>query len=299
MKYRLFKEMKLKCTTVVLILGGMLTLGVNAALAQNNLPSSKQTADISSMVVCKMSQDKTVDVDIDLPASCTDIFNGQSVPTDSGGWVKIMEKPLKIPNSNSLFVNVSLVTGLYTQTATKTNTATLPTTVNSSTSTAMGGVYLRAVVEDAFGNKILASPLNLCSGDNVQAVYGCFSPTNGAADSDWGVILNARVQTLTQALSNCVVNVTVPTVGDVVGACTLTSTIDLILNTTSAHSFNFIFENLGRLNGSGIYTIKVYAAVGTDAKVTSGSGAAVGAAVFGLGSMTAEKVRLVNGFDFN
>ncbi len=109
--------------------------------------------------------------------------------------------------------------------------------------------------------------------------------------------LNSRIQTLSQSLSNCVVDVQV---GETVyqGSCRFTSIIDLILNTTSAHTFNFIFENLGANQGSGVYTIKILAAVASGAEVTEGSGAAVGAAVFGLGSMTAEKVRLVHGFEF-
>jgi hypothetical protein len=241
-----------------------------------------------------MTTAESDDNDITLPASCSDIFTGQAVSTNSGGWIEIMSKPLKIPSSNSLFVNVSLVTGLYTQTRTKTTTSTT-STVNTSTAEAMGGVYLRTVVVDAAGNEVLASPLNLCGATSGPAIYGCIDPT---ANNDWGVILNSRIQTLTQQLSQCVVNVTDLTGAILSGSCSFDSVIDLTLNTTSAHSFGFIFDNLGRLNGSGVYTIKVYAAVASDASVV-GSGAAVGAAVFGLGSMTAEKVRLVKEFDFN
>jgi hypothetical protein len=270
-----------------------LAMCANVAAAQS-LASSKATADVNNMVVCKMTTAESADNDITLPASCTDIFSGQSVQTNSGGWIEIMSKPLKIPTSNSLFLNVSLVTGLYTQTRTKTQTSTT-STVNTSTAEAMGGVYLRAVVVDSANNEVLASPLNLCDNTTGLAIYGCVDPTG---DDDWGVILNSRIQTLTQSLSQCLVNVTDLTGAVLTGQCSFTSVIDLTLNTTSAHSFNFIFENLGRLNGSGVYTIKVYAAVASDASIV-GSGAGVGAAVFGLGSMTAEKVRLVKEFDFN
>ena len=47
----------------------------------------------------------------------------------------------------------------------------------------------------------------------------------------------------------------------------------------------------------GTYTLKVYAAVGSGASIM-GSGSAVGAAAFGLGSVTAEVVRLVHDFEF-
>jgi hypothetical protein len=163
----------------------------------------------------------------------------------------------------------------------------------------MGGVYLRAVVVDKKGTATTAddvevavgSPLGLCA--SGAPPYGCIDPTG---DDDWGVILNSRIQTLTQSLSNCVVNVTVGEVAGT-GSCSFTSVIDLILNTTSAHSFNFVFENLGATSGSGTYHIQVKAAVASSATVV-GSGTAVGSAVFGLGSMTAEKVRLVHSFEF-
>ena len=62
--------------------------------------------------------------------------------------------------------------------------------------------------------------------------------------SDSGVVLDSRVQTLTQSLSDCVVNVTVSGLAGT-GTCDFTSTIQLILQTTSAHGYNFIFPNLG------------------------------------------------------
>lgn len=264
-----------------------------AACAQS-LPSSKATAQVNALVKCTMTAVETPDDDILLPASCVDIFSGQAVDAGTNGWIKIMEKPLKVSASQSIFVSPSLVTGLYTRTRTKTTTPTLPDTLNTSEAVAMGGVYLRAQVVDEADNVVaVGAPLSLCTGD--PAPYGCVKP---GADDDWGVILNSRVQTLSQSLSNCVVDVQV---GETVytGSCSFTSIIDLILNTTSAHTFNFIFENLGANQGSGIYKIQILAAVASGAEVTEGSsGAAVGAAVFGLGSMTAEKVRLVHGFEF-
>ena len=89
----------------------------------------------------------------------------------------------------------------------------------------MGGVYLRAVLVDAAGNQIVAAPLSSCSG----GVLGCYQNPYGG----WGVELDTRVQTLTQSLSDCTV-----LVAGVSGTCTFTSTIDLILKTTSAHTFN-------------------------------------------------------------
>ncbi len=181
---------------------------------------------------------------------------------------------MKLSNSQSLFVSPSLVTGLYTQTRTKTNDG------GTSTAQAIGAVYLRAVlIPDGGGDPIVAAPLNLCS----ASVFGC-----NAINNQWGVVLDSRIQTLSQSITDCTV-----LVSGVSGTCDFTSTIDLILQTASAHTFNFIFPSVGQ----GTCTIKIYAALGSGATVI-GSGSAVGAAAFGLGSMTAESVRLVHDFAF-
>ena len=123
-------------------------------------------------------------------------------------------------------------------------------------------------------------PVAVCNPD----ILGCHADANGT----FGVALDTRVQTLTQSISACVV-----TVGDTTGTCTFDLTTDLILKTTSAHTFNFIFPNVG----TGTYDVAVQAAVNADALV-GGTATAVGAAAYGLGSLTVESVRLVHDFSF-
>jgi len=119
---------------------------------------------------------------------------------------------------------------------------------NTSTATATGGVYLRAVLLDApNGNPLVYGyPAAACN----SAVLGC-----SGTGADSGVVLDSRVQTLTQSLSDCVVNVTVSGMAGT-GTCDFTSTIQLILQTTSAHSYNFIFPNVG----VGTYYLSIQAA---------------------------------------
>jgi hypothetical protein len=265
----------MKSTRLVFVLVGLMILTANAVLAQNGTPSSKATADINTLVKCQMTTAQ-VDDTATLPGKCVDLFTGNAVEVDANAFVTIMEKTVKLSNSQSLFVSPSLVTGLYTQTRTKTASG------STSTAQAMGGVYLRTVLVDSNGKEIVAAPLSYCN----TGILGCTPANNG----DWGVILDSRVQTLSQELSACVVNIDL--VGT--GACTFTSTIDLVLQTTSAHTFNFIFPNVGQ----GVYRLKVKAAVASGASIINGSGTAVGAAAFGLGSMTAESVRLVHDFSF-
>src|SRR5262249_41246408 len=148
------------------------------------------TADINTLVKCTMTTAQ-VDDTTTLPGSCVDLFSGNAVQIDPNGFVTIMQKTVKLSASQSLFVSPSLVTGLYTQTRTKTSTG------STSTAQAMGGVYLRAVLVDSNGNEVVAAPLSYCG----TGILGCTQASNG----DWGVLLDSRIQTLSQDLSNCVV----------------------------------------------------------------------------------------------
>jgi hypothetical protein len=218
--------------------------------------------------------------------TCGDIFSGAAKPVTADNYVEVMGSTVKVSNSQSLFASASLVTGLYTNTLVTTKPSKTSGGTNTSTATAMGGVYLRAVLLDApNGNPIIYGyPAAACN----TAVLGCSG--NGA---DSGVVLDSRVQTLTQSLSDCVVNVTVSGVAGT-GTCDFTSTIQLILQTTSAHGYNFIFPNVG----VGTYYLSIQAAANSGAVIPAGAGSAVGGAAYGLGSVTVESVRLVHGFSF-
>jgi len=234
--------------------------------------SSKATAAINTVVGCTFSGVSTIGDT--LPVTCKDIFTEAAVPVTADNFVTVMSSTIKTSNSQSLFVSPSIVTGLYTQTKTRTSPGT------ASTAVAEGGVYLRAIVTNkATGVVQIGYPVAACATD----ILGCQS-----VGGKFGVILNNRVQSLTQELSACVVDV-----AGTAGTCNFTSTIDLILKTTSAHSFNFIFPNVG----VGTYSVEVQAAVSSAASV-AGLGTAVGGAAYGLGSVTVESVRLVHDFQF-
>ena len=237
--------------------------------------SSKATAAISTAVGCTSSG--TTNIGDTLPVTCHDIFSGASVSVTPDNFVQIMTTTMKLSNSQSLFVTPSLVTGLYTSTKTKTSSG------GSSTATAEGAVFLRVVLRDPNTGAVvqIADPIVDCT----DQILGCVKDTNG----DYGVVLDSRVQTLSQTLSNCVVTVS----GTAGGSCNFDSTLQLVLQTTSAHSFSFIFPNVG----VGTYTISVESAVNTSATV-SGSGTSIAGAAYGLGSLTAESVRMVHDFSF-
>jgi hypothetical protein len=241
------------------------------AFAQGT-PSSKATAGINTAVYCNVSNWTSIG---DPVMTCHDVFGGTPVQPTADYFVPIMQTPVKVSNSQSLFVTPSLVTGLYTNTKVRTSTG------QTSSATASGGVYLRAVLYDPSGNVIVAEPIKSCN----DTILGCYSDGSGYK----GVVLNSRVQTLTQDLSTCVVNIG----GVAAGTCDFTLTTQLILQTTSAHSFGFIFPNVG----VGVYTLSIEASIDSSA-FGAGNATAVGGAAFGLGSVVAESVRLVHGFTF-
>src|ERR1051326_5373383 len=255
----------------VILIATSVSMLAAGAFAQGT-PSSKATAAINTAVGCTV----TTAVGSDIPAqSCHDIFTGAATPVTADNFATIMTATIKTSAAQSLFVSPSLVTGLYTDTKVKTSPG------QTSTAVAEGGVYLRAVVTNqATGNTQIGYPVAACNPD----ILGCHADLNG----NYGVTLDARLQQLSQTISACIV-----TVGDLTGTCTFDLTTDLILKTTSAHTFNFIFPNIG----VGTYTVSIQAAVNSNATL-SGSGAAVGAAAYGLGSLTVESVRLVHDFSF-
>jgi hypothetical protein len=222
--------------------------------------SSKATAQITTVTVCANSNSM---------AKCI-APNAQNIPT--GVWHNIMTTTIKTSNIADLFVNTSLVTGLYTSTQVKGNG-----TGSTSTASAMGGVQVRAVMDPQFDS----------SGNVVGGTYAY------PDDQGTGVTFDQRIQTLTANLGNiftdCFANG-----GNTGTGCTLTQEqITLALETTSAHSYNFILVNVG----TGTHTLLIQAQVNTNATGSNG-GVAISNAMFGLGSVTVESVRFVNSFSF-
>ena len=254
-------------------------LAATVAFAQSGTPSSKATAAYNTAVGCSVASTTNT-------WTCGDIFTGTQKFVTADNYVEVMGSTVKVSNSQSLFANASLVTGLYTNTLVTTKPSKTSGGTNTSTATATGGVYLRAALLDAPNGNVVTYgyPAAACN----SAVLGC-----SGSGPDSGVILDSRVQTLTQSLSDCVVNVTVSGLAGT-GTCDFTSTIQLILQTTSAHGYNFIFPNVG----VGTYYLSIEAAADSGAVINTGTGSAVGGAAYGLGSVTIESVRMVHSFSF-
>jgi hypothetical protein len=175
-------------------------------------------------------------------------------------WVNLTPPlTVKTSNSTSLFVDVSSVIGLYTSTQVKGNN-----TGATSSATAQAGVRVRVLLDGT----VYAFP--------------------DAAGS--GITFDNRVQTLTANLGNIFTSACAASPS----TCTLTpEQITLILDTSSAHAFNFVLLSVG----SGAHTVQIQVQSDTQSTAATG-GVAISNAAYGPASVTIDVVRLVHDFSF-
>jgi hypothetical protein len=211
-------------------------------------------------------------------------------PNNNGQWFTVMNASIKTSTNKTLFVSPSLVTGLYTNTLVKGGSSG-----TSQTATAVASVAVRVLL-DCSNCAMVGSP-------QTTAAYFAAAGYPDAAGS--GIVFDARIQQLTATLgsvitSTCLVDLT---------TCT-PEQIDLILSTTSAHSFNFILPTVG--SGQHVITVQArldagnvcYNNLGTVTTcdntnvVNTSLASSVSAALFGLGSVTVMPVQLAPGFSF-
>ena len=234
-----------------------LVLFTSCVLAASGTPSSKAAAQINTVTTCVNGNTAQGS------SPCTN--------TDgSGYWVDVMTTQIKTSNVADLFAGVSLVTGVYTSTSIKGNS-----TGATSTAVAEGTVRVRVLLDSVRAN---------CQ-DNC-------TPFTTLPDRNAGIVFDQRIQSLTANLGyiftqQCAGSPT---------TCTLTpEQITLVLDTTSAHTFNFVLPNVGTWT----HLLTVQAQISTDnTSIFSNSNGGVSAsnALFGLGSLTVDAVRLVNSF---
>lgn len=236
-----------------------------------------------------------------LPPPCTD-------GTNNGSWFTVMIASLKASTNKTFFVSPSLVVGLYTNTQVSGKTSGTPT---SQTATAVASVAVRVLL-DCAGCALPGQPQ---TGNVTWAMAGYPDAGSGRPNQGGsGIIFDARIQQLTATLGQAITS----------GCLTLTSTsttttlsntcpaevIDLILDTTSAQTFNFILPEVGagqhtvtiqaRLDAGDIcYSTKGYITnCSTNQVVNTSLASSISAALFGLGSVTVLPVQLAPGFSF-
>src|SRR5437867_5785384 len=178
--------------------------------------------------------------------------------TGTGGWQTLLSNTIKTANQKDLFIGASFEVGLYTQTLVSSKNMV------KDTSTADAKVQVRVLLD---GTRVV---------EPGDVVYGRRKQTLSA--------------TLEGAIGGCLSLVTNldGTVSIVVDPlCVLPETIELILETMDAASFNFVAVDVPQ----GVHTISVQARIDTDTSVQTGTASAEG--LVGKGSMTVESVRLI------
>jgi len=235
--------------TLAVVLVAM--LGATGVFAeQNPNASAKATAQIKGLTV--ISQSEAVQTDDDAVDDW--VYDLDTNPED---WHVILTQTIKTANNKDLFIDASLLSGLYTKTVVRSKGG------DKEASAAAGAVLLAVTVDYGTDDEVIAFP----------------GP----------IIYNARAQVLTATLQGIVdlvnedgvysLNITAP------------EEIGLFIATLSANSFNWIVDDLN----SGMHTVEVWAKCVTYAGTSKGSAEAV--AVIGLGSVTIEEVRMVKGED--
>ena len=204
---------------------------------------------------------------------------GAGVPdSDDTGWTQIFTQDIKTPNGKELFINVSLECGMTTDT------------------TVMSKKLARAVAEAEAVVEVRV------------LIDGVPVPVNGNDPADTDITFARRNQKLIAEFagdfSDCM---TVDETGKVIvdWTCADYETLQLILDTMSANSFNFIAPNLS----ADLHTVAIEAKLSYKADgnlvqeeiegelYDMAEGHAVARAYLGNGSVTIETVRMIKGED--
>ncbi len=192
------------------------------------------------------------------------------------GWIAVQSALIKTPNGKELAIDVSMQVGLVTFTQVKSKGG------NKDGAQAEAGVKVRVRIED------LDNDLNVIGGPRYA------SPGEGDVAAN-GVTFNWRSQTLTATFQGLIADC-IDEEGHIFldDECLEPEAVSLLLETLSAHAFNFVAAD----EGPGIkrVTIEARAEAGTNL-FGSMLGAAKGEAFVGLGSTLVETVRFIQGDD--
>ena len=177
---------------------------------------------------------------------------------DADGWTTVMSGQIHTATPKDLLIGVSLETSLLTDTLVKSSGGV------KDTSTAEAGIEVKVLV------------------DGQEAAPGV-------------VIFDKRKQQLSATLGGYYTNCTdanLDGITDVLTECSLAQEeIDLLLDTTAAHHFNFIQANLGQ----GTHAVVVKSKISNNTVFANGTASA--SALLGNGSLSVEEVQAVNSTD--
>ena len=245
-------------------------LGAGAVWASNGIRASKATAKVSELTLLEWKPDEPSGA---APGNLTG-----SSENYTGNWTTILTQNIKTPNQKDLIIDVSLETGLYTRTHVKSK-RNYEGDPDWDSSTAHAKVMVRVGVD---GNYTTVAP-------GAEQEAGVAFPRQ--------VTFNEREQTLSAKFMGIFTAECIyvdPDTGDVsiIYDCLEPEELELILNTMSANSFNFVVADLT----PGNHVITVEAKIIANGAAEEGKFEAM--AMVGQGSVTIELVRMVKGEDY-
>jgi len=174
---------------------------------------------------------------------------------DADGWTTVLSGQIHTATPKDLLIGVSLETSLLTDTLVKSSGGV------KDTSTAEAGIEVKVLV------------------DGQEAAPGV-------------VIFDKRKQQLSATLGGYYTNCTdtnLDGITDVLTECELAQEeIELLLDTTAAHHFNFIKADLGQ----GTHSVVVKSKISNNTVFANGTASA--SALLGKGSLSVEEVQAVN-----
>ncbi|MBI2852660.1 MAG: hypothetical protein HYX84_06130 [Chloroflexi bacterium] len=256
-------------TVVAVLVVGL----VGATVAYGSgIRASKATAKVSELTL------------IDWQPAEPDPVNTDNIPAEdyASEWTTILTQNIKTPNQKDLFVGVSLETGLWTRTLVRSKATESEPLGDWDTSKARSRILVRVLVD----GQMATTSLNV--------------PQAGAAFPR-AVTFNDREQTLSAKFMGIFTgDDLIVTEDPVTGEHTVTinydtldyEELDLILNTLTANSFNFVVADLT----PGNHEIEVQAQIRANGSAENGSYQAM--ALVGQGSVVIESVRMMKGEDY-
>jgi len=213
--------------------------------AQSGYPASKAATEVAELILIPYGPG----------------VSGDS--TTAGPWVDILTTQLKTSQQKDLFMGVSLVTGLYTETLVRSKNGV------EDTSSATAGIEVRVLVDKGTAGERTAYPGIVDYDKRKQEMAAKFG----------GIIYSCTD-------ANADGTIVFPT------ECVITEEeLKLVLETLGSHHFNFVLDDLG----SGVHKVQVQARINLASSVQAGGAKAN--ALVGKGSLTVEEVRLVKGAD--
>jgi hypothetical protein len=184
-------------------------------------------------------------------------------PNGEPEWTTLLSNTIHTSSQKSLFIDVSLECGLFTRTQVKSKGG------NKDTSSASATIQVRVMVdnEEAYpGSVVFASRMQ-----QLSAVFQGL-----LTDAEGNVCLSAD-----------------PDTGDITidEDCLQPEELELILDTMTANSFNFVTQPLE----SGVHSVDIQVRIKTGDSFDEGQAEA--AATVGKGTFTVEEVRLIKNED--